>query len=195
MDLPPDFQLQYTSQWQWLSSCPDEEARDWHLSVNNNYNGRPGQQRRILTKDQAIAIYAQRKSAKASSVAANFHINTKTVRDIWNRRTWAEETQHLWEEGEQPVIRSKKRLIRFARGSSTSSGALSAHETEDRSCTSSSTSSVSPCDCSWIEHDEELLADSVDAHDGCSEAWEWECGIAPLAGIDDDPFKDDVHSL
>jgi hypothetical protein len=55
----------------------------------------------ILTASQAVDIFQHsltkslhsKKSAAALSRA--YGVNEKTVRDIWNGRTWAEETQHL----------------------------------------------------------------------------------------------------
>jgi hypothetical protein len=34
-------------------------------------------------------------------------VSPKAIRDIWNRRTWAAETQHLWGEGEVAMVRTK----------------------------------------------------------------------------------------
>jgi hypothetical protein len=36
-----------------------------------------------------------------------FNVSPKTIRDIWNRRTWATETRHLWKDGETQGIRKK----------------------------------------------------------------------------------------
>mmetsp|Transcript_17164 Transcript_17164/g.47156 ORF Transcript_17164/g.47156 Transcript_17164/m.47156 type:complete len:228 (-) Transcript_17164:230-913(-) len=197
----------------YSSALQDPNCR--HPAESIHYNGRPGQQRRILTRNQAIAIYAQRNSARASTVAAALHVNAKTVRDIWNRRTWAEETQHLWEKGEQPVMRSRRRMARFGRsGSAWSAGALSGHETE-RSCSSGS-SSVSRCEGEeersgledrgewddveeWVRSSECQAGDVAEVGEGAScsamgwqPVWEWECGVAPLSGEGGDPFGDGV---
>ena len=39
-------------------------------------------------------------------VAQRFGVSPKTVRDIWNRRTWAHTTVHLWQEEESSGIAS-----------------------------------------------------------------------------------------
>jgi hypothetical protein len=80
--------------------------------------------RAVLTEDQAIHIYSQREktdcfgyqSLRSASLAKHFDVSPKTIRDIWNRRTWANETRHLWTEDEHPMIRTKKQ--RFALSSS-----------------------------------------------------------------------------
>jgi hypothetical protein len=72
--------------------------------------------RAVLTQDQAIVIYTIREttscfgyqSLKSASLAKQFNVSPKTIRDIWNRRTWANETRHLWTEDERPMIRTKK---------------------------------------------------------------------------------------
>eukprot|EP00292_Cryptomonas_paramecium_P020204 CAMPEP_0113676964 /NCGR_PEP_ID=MMETSP0038_2-20120614/8973_1 /TAXON_ID=2898 /ORGANISM="Cryptomonas paramecium" /LENGTH=183 /DNA_ID=CAMNT_0000594127 /DNA_START=82 /DNA_END=633 /DNA_ORIENTATION=+ /assembly_acc=CAM_ASM_000170 len=174
---------------QSISTFADMLASSHSNHAPANYNGRPGQQRRILTKEQAISIYMQRtiKATRASLVAAKFQVNPKTVRDIWNRRTWAEETQHLWEEGDEPVIRSRRRLLIFGRAQSpSSSSVISAQDTEGmrtRSCSSVSTTCSSPCDYS------ETYCDNQSSDVGLQEEWEWECGIPPFSDAKDDPFR------
>ena len=80
--------------------------------------------RAILTVEQAIEIYHLRlKSDTAQSagrgaaptpgrtqaVAEHFGVSPKTVRDIWNRRSWANETRHLWAPSEKPGYRPCRR--------------------------------------------------------------------------------------
>ena len=76
------------------------------------------QPRALLSAEQAIEIYKLRRCWKfdsngrfisgATIIAKNFNISPKTVRDIWNRRTWSYETRHLWDDDEErshrPVI-------------------------------------------------------------------------------------------
>eukprot|EP00292_Cryptomonas_paramecium_P019875 CAMPEP_0113691978 /NCGR_PEP_ID=MMETSP0038_2-20120614/18801_1 /TAXON_ID=2898 /ORGANISM="Cryptomonas paramecium" /LENGTH=183 /DNA_ID=CAMNT_0000613783 /DNA_START=9 /DNA_END=560 /DNA_ORIENTATION=- /assembly_acc=CAM_ASM_000170 len=161
-----------------------------------NYNGRPGQQRRILTQDQAISIYLHRKSPtlRSSAVAALFGVNPKTVRDIWNRRTWAEETQHLWEAGEEPVLRSRRRVAKFGRAASTSSSKAGGTEAAYRTASSSTTVSTAfVAEASdiedWIASDTLFFLEG--SEQGASEEWGWECGCAPLCDGSEDPFLDD----
>jgi hypothetical protein len=71
----------------------------------------------VLSDSQAIEIYKcklqllrpssfescmqsaeSRIKGQSVPVAARFGVSPKTVRDIWNRRTWAFTTEKLWEE-------------------------------------------------------------------------------------------------
>jgi hypothetical protein len=61
--------------------------------------------RSVLTKEEAVRIFQLRqvpsgcdpaRVIKASAVAKKYNVSPKTVRDIWNRRTWTVETRHLW---------------------------------------------------------------------------------------------------
>eukprot|EP00291_Cryptomonas_curvata_P013449 CAMPEP_0172184708 /NCGR_PEP_ID=MMETSP1050-20130122/19733_1 /TAXON_ID=233186 /ORGANISM="Cryptomonas curvata, Strain CCAP979/52" /LENGTH=262 /DNA_ID=CAMNT_0012858551 /DNA_START=163 /DNA_END=948 /DNA_ORIENTATION=+ len=66
----------------------------------------------ILTADQARNIYLLRSastaegpaatsvSGKSSLVAELFGVSPKTIRDVWNRKTWTQVTRSLWSEGE-----------------------------------------------------------------------------------------------
>ena len=72
--------------------------------------------RAVLHESQAMEIYRQRKTkstrlgADSNTVflAKKYNVSPKTIRDIWNRRTWIQQTRHLWTEDEQPVARKKK---------------------------------------------------------------------------------------
>ncbi len=83
-------------------------------------NPRPGSSgpRAVLTEEQAIEIYAfgqkmknhgvdPPKDGKSVALAKQYDVSPKTIRDIWNRRTWTQETRHLWGENEFPMIRRK----------------------------------------------------------------------------------------
>ena len=56
----------------------------------------------ILTAQEAITIFVARKERSgirdqvASRLALKFGVSPRTVRDIWNLRTWAETTRSLW---------------------------------------------------------------------------------------------------
>eukprot|EP00292_Cryptomonas_paramecium_P034046 CAMPEP_0113700334 /NCGR_PEP_ID=MMETSP0038_2-20120614/23895_1 /TAXON_ID=2898 /ORGANISM="Cryptomonas paramecium" /LENGTH=79 /DNA_ID=CAMNT_0000623971 /DNA_START=17 /DNA_END=253 /DNA_ORIENTATION=- /assembly_acc=CAM_ASM_000170 len=77
-----------------------------HPSNHPNIPDGARRQRATLTSHQAVQIYALRMpstfqpdsecAGSAKLVAAKFNVSLKAVRDIWNRRTWADETSHLW---------------------------------------------------------------------------------------------------
>ena len=75
--------------------------------------------RAVLTKAQAIEIYlfahAVREAGAdplqggiSAKLAKEYGVSPKAIRDIWNRRTWTQETRHLWAAHEQPMMRYKK---------------------------------------------------------------------------------------
>ena len=95
--------------------------------------------RALLSEKEAIEIYQYRKAAanssamrdarlhgKSSAVGKKYNISPKAVRDIWNRRTWTQETRHLWSEDEKPMERINfyRRLPRSSSNSSCSSSNL-----------------------------------------------------------------------
>jgi hypothetical protein len=100
----------------------------------------------ILTAEQAVEIYKQRvigtsgvgASAKATSscrsneVAEQYGVNSKTIRDIWNRATWVKATRPSWTQEEEAEYASTQ----ASNSGSGSNGA--AHEAEGshsaRSC-------------------------------------------------------------
>ena len=78
--------------------------------------------RALLTKEQAAEIYMIRKAdrqqgidpilgSRSAQIAKTYGVSPKAIRDIWNRRTWQNETRHLWDKHEQPVIRYKKPVL------------------------------------------------------------------------------------
>ena len=71
-------------------------------------NRRPYRPRAVLSQAEVIKIFKNRKQSAASELASLFKISPKTVRDIWNRRTWIHETKPLWSVGEKPKLRVKK---------------------------------------------------------------------------------------
>ena len=75
--------------------------------------GQCAKPRAVLTKEQAIDIfrlsasgYRTAPGTTATSVAKAFGVNEKTVRDIWNGRTWCDETLPL-DSSRQPKPRKK----------------------------------------------------------------------------------------
>ena len=38
----------------------------------------------------------QKIRGRSISIAAQFGVSSRAIRDIWNRKTWAYATQHLW---------------------------------------------------------------------------------------------------
>ena len=84
--------------------------------------------RAILSETQAIKIYSYRKTkasccrktdpllfGRSAAVATKFNVSPKAIRDIWNRRTWTQETRHLWTKDEQPMFRMEKRMHKRTR--------------------------------------------------------------------------------
>ena len=58
-----------------------------------------------LTESQAVEIYmlkmsiavdSQRLRGASPPIAVRFGVSSRTIRDIWNRKTWAFATKHLW---------------------------------------------------------------------------------------------------
>mmetsp|Transcript_53917 Transcript_53917/g.112595 ORF Transcript_53917/g.112595 Transcript_53917/m.112595 type:complete len:241 (-) Transcript_53917:7-729(-) len=76
--------------------------------------------RAVLSLAQVIEIYQYRKIphrdrqccdpllGRSVAVAKKFNVSPKTIRDIWNRRSWAQETRHLWTSDERRMIRFRK---------------------------------------------------------------------------------------
>jgi hypothetical protein len=89
----------------------------FHEETNENLKHHP---RAVLTATQAIEIYSYRKTksnchkkdplltGRSAAVAKKFNVSPKAIRDIWNRRTWTQETQHLWTDDEHPMIRQER---------------------------------------------------------------------------------------
>jgi hypothetical protein len=69
----------------------------------------------ILTEQQAVEICAMkpavpitgtlhRGESRSRIIAERFGVSPKTVRDIWNRKTWVSATMHLFQLGSSEVI-------------------------------------------------------------------------------------------
>ena len=60
----------------------------------------PNRAQTRLTKDQAIAVYlaglGPKSRTRASKIAAEFGVTSKTIRDVWTRKTWVTETMPVW---------------------------------------------------------------------------------------------------
>ena len=51
-----------------------------------------------LTLDLSLQTAQSRMRGQSVPVANRFGVSPKTVRDIWNRQTWAYATEELWDE-------------------------------------------------------------------------------------------------
>lgn len=54
-----------------------------------------------MTFPQALEIYRQRPTDaaganKSTEVANEYGVSPKTIRDVWNRKTWVKVTRPLW---------------------------------------------------------------------------------------------------
>ena len=86
---------------------------------NANPTNIPSRPRAVLNEAKAIEIYKLRQSidryrlqpSRSAALASYFNVSPKAIRDIWNRRTWANETRHLWTEDERPTPRSNKKAV------------------------------------------------------------------------------------
>ena len=106
----------------------------------------------ILTAEQAVEIYRKRtigpnshatSSCRSNEVAEQYGVNSKTIRDIWNRATWVKATRTAWtaeEEADYVQSQSQSATSRTSGGNSTS---------PDLDATRSSESEV--CACAHID--------------------------------------------
>ena len=86
---------------------------------NANRTNIPSRPRAVLNEAKVIEIYKLRQSidryrlqpSRSAALASYFNVSPKAIRDIWNRRTWANETRHLWTEDERPTPRSNKKAV------------------------------------------------------------------------------------
>ncbi len=84
----------------------------------------------ILTAEQAVEIYRKRaigpnwhatSSCRSNEVAEQYGVNSKTIRDIWNRATWVKATRHAWTvEEEADYVHLQSAISRASDGNSTS---------------------------------------------------------------------------
>eukprot|EP00960_Hanusia_phi_P040069 754228-Hanusia_phi.AAC.3 len=105
-----------------------ETVRDWsrsqHIeqeesSMTSSFEQTVVQSRpprtKIMNSQIAFEIYnakryvLENKSLESSLVAAKYGISSKTVRDIWDRRTWAEATIELWTDREREEYEAQER--------------------------------------------------------------------------------------
>ena len=126
--------------------------------------------RAVLTATQAIEIYSYRKvksngqktdsllSGRSAAVAKKFNVSPKAIRDIWNRRTWSQETKHLWTDDERPMIRQE----RLHRDSFSISGRVSAPTPYSLEC-------VVDCGEAWWRPDCPTSADGCSVYTDDSE--------------------------
>ena len=118
---------------------------------NNIPDGAKSYPRAVLTATQAIEIYSYRKTrsngpktdplltGRSAAVAKKFNVSPKAIRDIWNRRTWTQETQHVWTNDERPMIRPE----RLHRGSLSTSSCVPAATPYSPECV------IDYCDAWW----------------------------------------------
>ena len=75
-------------------SLPDTQTNELPESVM------PARTERIrLTPDQAIHIYCQietKTTGTATLLATEYGVTSKAIRDIWTRRSWAQDTRPYW---------------------------------------------------------------------------------------------------
>ena len=91
--------------------------------------------RAVLNEAQAIEIYQHRRTKSNSLglegstafLAKKYSVSPKTIRDIWNRRTWIEQTRHLWTDDEKPLARKKKPIRPKARDQQQNANSSSLH--------------------------------------------------------------------
>lgn len=87
----------------------------------------------ILTALQAVEIYNKRtigvnshstSSCRSNEVAEQYGVNSKTIRDIWNRATWVKATRPAWTEEEEG------HYVQSQQDSSARSGAVTSNDAE-----------------------------------------------------------------
>mmetsp|Transcript_42138 Transcript_42138/g.98824 ORF Transcript_42138/g.98824 Transcript_42138/m.98824 type:complete len:527 (-) Transcript_42138:112-1692(-) len=109
---------------QWAPHCSQPAASPPSTSKNSNAkstspidgeNGHTVKSQIVLTKEQAIEIYGLRRitpdlsvklaeiAGKSALVAEVYSVSPKTIRDIWNRKTWTQATRQFWTEEETSV--------------------------------------------------------------------------------------------
>lgn len=77
----------------------DPEYSPPHYVRNARGHGRGRARAKIVEGDapKIFEMMKERGGAGSLDVADAFRISPKTVRDIWNRRTWVKQTRHLWQ--------------------------------------------------------------------------------------------------
>ncbi|EKX48191.1 hypothetical protein GUITHDRAFT_136933 [Guillardia theta CCMP2712] len=85
----------------------------------------------ILTAEQAIEIYQKRpksdsslttSSCRSNEVAEQYGVNSKTIRDIWNRATWVKATREVWTAEEEAEYEEAQMFENRERSQEASSG-------------------------------------------------------------------------
>lgn len=169
---------------------------------------RASKPRALLGEIDAAEIYKYRREqpcrfaadplllGNAAKVAELFNVSPKTIRDIWNRRTWICETRHLWREEDQPTLRYKKsrsiilnsvNRVKFSTRMSTTPANIGRqpHINHVDDSTSSKISSI----------DETVCTNSTCNYNPNVEAWELAFDFPVkhdhLGAVDNDPFHYD----
>lgn len=84
-----------------------------------------------LTREKAIEIYSTKLSflrnseeslspqialkGRSEPAATKFGVSAKTIRDIWNRRTWQHATWHLWAAESNDFEKSQEGALRLTK--------------------------------------------------------------------------------
>mmetsp|Transcript_75671 Transcript_75671/g.202545 ORF Transcript_75671/g.202545 Transcript_75671/m.202545 type:complete len:217 (-) Transcript_75671:685-1335(-) len=158
--------------------------------------------RSSLTAEQAVQIYTYRRcersrfavdadlTGNSTRVGEKFNVSPKTVRDIWNRRSWIEETKHLWEEGEAPTLRAKAHA-RMEKQPDNAQNYRSVKTQSETFHRQPSARSNHPHRIADPGASRTVLKSERRETSGLFS--EWTCGCPPLQDVEEDPFKQDSH--
>jgi len=110
------------------SPQPSEQGGDKGAAASE-CEGRRKRWKIILTAEQAVEIYKKRtignnfqstSSCRSNEVAEQYGVNSKTIRDIWNRATWVKATRPSWTDHEEEEY-VQNQLFSSARAAGTTS--------------------------------------------------------------------------
>mmetsp|Transcript_6524 Transcript_6524/g.15193 ORF Transcript_6524/g.15193 Transcript_6524/m.15193 type:complete len:329 (+) Transcript_6524:217-1203(+) len=90
-----------------VKAAPTASGTHQQAPEANEAGGKRKPWRILLTGEQAREIYLRRPGTEnpgtSLSLAAEFGVSVKTIRDIWNRETWIRSTRPLWTPEEQEL--------------------------------------------------------------------------------------------
>ena len=95
--------------------------------VLSSKKNQPLLRRRMLTEDTAVEIFmvgvynssaTPDKRVRAEDLCVKYQVSSKTIRDIWSRRTWAEETAAFDLASASPMLHAHRQQI-FRSGKNT----------------------------------------------------------------------------
>ena len=81
------------------------------MNMQSNKQQGSNKSKSVLSQETAIEIFLERdvtcldRIARCHEVALKYGVSPKTIRDIWNGRTWSRATQTLWTAAEVQVFR------------------------------------------------------------------------------------------